>query len=44
MNNKHPTNDASTSKEKTKIEVFMEDLCQVVCQGYNFEKFCLQII
>jgi hypothetical protein len=26
MNNKYPTNDASTSKEKTKIEVVMENL------------------
>jgi len=28
MNNKYPTNDASTSKEKTRKEVVMEDLCR----------------
>jgi hypothetical protein len=29
-------------KNKTKIEVVMENFCQVVSQKHNVEKFCLQ--
>jgi hypothetical protein len=31
-------------KKKPKVEVVMENFCQVVCQRHNVEKFCLQII